>query len=557
MKIRQRALSILLALTMVLTFMPAMAFASSDAATPVDISFSPASPVEGYIGSMDPRIWNEGNSITVKYSGGKSSTYKYVEEEGEYYLNGDTTKDYLRDVWAYTDTPIKEGKNNAKLVYRFGDDENGRIEADFTVVGVKDDEIKSVSFKQKNPLTVEYIDRFDWSYNCPKEQIGNELTINYSYVEDGETVDESRTYKFMEDPERAGEYGFYYKRQTEEETWYEDVYPDYVFAKEFQDWTAGSSYTGDVYFHGVKASGTMAVSVKKVPEPTSAKFIASNGKAVNATIGQDFLELDGKGNKIVISYSDNTKRTYTYKNSKEGFVYKDSRGHYDNIWGTIYLNKRVKKGTSTVKGKLWIWSEGSDKQIKLSLSAKAKASKYYTYVIYKGYQYTGKKITPNVEVNYYNGKKMKTMPTSWYKATPKKNTKIGDYSFKVSFKSKYQKKYGKSITGYYGIVPKTPVIGSVTAGTGSMTVSWKKFSASDRKNIDGFRVEYSTDKNFENDWGTYETKKTDSKATINNLKSGKKYYVRVSTYKIVKTKGSDGGAWFSSHPSKTKTVTVK
>ena len=487
MKIKHRALSLLLALAMVLTFMPAMAFAASDASTPVSISFSSTSPVDGYIGSTSPQIFKDGVSVTVKYSSGKSSTFKYVGEKGDeiygdFYLNGDVTKDRLDGIWATTDSPIKAGNNQATLVYQYDEsDYDKRVESHFTVVGTKNSDIKSVAFKQKNPLTVEYRNRYDWAYDNDKAQLGNELTVSY-------TNGDSRVYTYMENPEYAGDYSFFCKLQDEGETWYESAYPEFVFAKEPGDWSPGNSYKGDVYYDGVKADGAMTVSVNAVATPTGAKFVASGGKAINAMIGQDYLDLQGKGNKIIITYSDGTKRTYTFKNSREGFVYKDSKGNTDSIWGTITLNKRVKKGTNTAKGKISVWNGEDDKEYRFSISAKTKASKYYTFVIYRGYQYTGKKITPKVTVKYYNGKKIKTMPKSWYTAAPKKNTKIGEYSFKVNFKSKYQKKYGKSIKGFYEIEPKKPVIVSAEAGVGSITVKWKKFGAAERKNIDGFQI---------------------------------------------------------------------
>lgn len=175
-------------------------------------------------------------------------------------------------------------------------------------------------------------------------------------------------------------------------------------------------------------------------------------------------------------------------------------------------------------------------EIELPVSVKTKATKYYAYYAGKSYTYTGKTITPKATVKYWTGKKFKTMPKSWYTCTPKKGKKIGFYEFRIKVKKKYQKKYPSVIWAGYQIVPKTPTIVSAKAGTGSITVKWKKFSAKDRKNISGFIVEYSTSKNFRKNVGySWVNGKTASKCTINNLKKGKTYYVRVMSYKEIKT----------------------
>ncbi len=95
---------------------------------------------------------------------------------------------------------------------------------------------------------------------------------------------------------------------------------------------------------------------------------------------------------------------------------------------------------------------------------------------------------------------------------------------------------------------KKPTISKLVKGKKSFKITWKKVSG-----VSGYQVQYSTSSKF--------TKKTSKKVTykgnkkftktVSKLKGGKKYYVRVRTYKTVNGKKVYSG-W-----SKVKTVTTK
>ena len=88
---------------------------------------------------------------------------------------------------------------------------------------------------------------------------------------------------------------------------------------------------------------------------------------------------------------------------------------------------------------------------------------------------------------------------------------------------------------------------SVKAGKKSVKVTWKKV-----KGIKGYQIQYSTNKKFKKGNKTITVKSAKStSATIKKLKSKKKYYVRMRTYKIVNGK-KVYSAW-----SKAKSVKVK
>ena len=93
----------------------------------------------------------------------------------------------------------------------------------------------------------------------------------------------------------------------------------------------------------------------------------------------------------------------------------------------------------------------------------------------------------------------------------------------------------------------TTIITSVKAKDKAFTVKWEK-----KSDITGYQIQYSTNKKFKKNSKKIQIKqaKTTSKK-ITGLKSSKKYYVRIRTYKIVNKKT------YYSNWSKKKCVTTK
>ena len=86
-------------------------------------------------------------------------------------------------------------------------------------------------------------------------------------------------------------------------------------------------------------------------------------------------------------------------------------------------------------------------------------------------------------------------------------------------------------------------IKSLNSSKKSVKLTWKKTDY-----IKGYQIQISTDSKFKKNVKSVKiTKSTTTKTTISNLKSGKKYYVRIRTYK-----GKERSDW-----SKVKVVTVK
>lgn len=96
--------------------------------------------------------------------------------------------------------------------------------------------------------------------------------------------------------------------------------------------------------------------------------------------------------------------------------------------------------------------------------------------------------------------------------------------------------------------PAGTKITKLTKGKKKLTVTWKKQT----KGTTGYKIQYSTSKNFKKGCKTITVKGAGkTKYTIKKLKSKKKYYVRIRTYRIY------GGKTLASRWSAAKAVKVK
>lgn len=156
------------------------------------------------------------------------------------------------------------------------------------------------------------------------------------------------------------------------------------------------------------------------------------------------------------------------------------------------------------------------------------------------YSYTGKSQKPSVTVKDSKGK---TVPASSYTVSYSKDTKsVGKHSVKITLKGNYT----GSKTLHYTIIPKNTSLSKLTAGKKSFTVTLKKYTTQ----TTGYQIQYSTSSNFKGAKTVTLSNKTTAKK-VKGLKSKKKYYVRVRTYKTV------DGKKYCSKWSKAKTVKTK
>ena len=157
------------------------------------------------------------------------------------------------------------------------------------------------------------------------------------------------------------------------------------------------------------------------------------------------------------------------------------------------------------------------------------------------YTYNGKCNIPAVTVCDSKGNKLRQNRD--YKVTyigGRKN--VGKYTIKISLIGDYSG--NKNMT--YCIKPQTVSVSGINCKKLKLTVKIKKLP----KQTDGFQVQYSTDKRFSKNTKKREVKKKTS-GSVSKLKKGKKYYVRVRSYKSVK------GVKYYSSWSKSKSFKAK
>ena len=143
------------------------------------------------------------------------------------------------------------------------------------------------------------------------------------------------------------------------------------------------------------------------------------------------------------------------------------------------------------------------------------------------YTYNGKVQKPSVTVKDSKGK---TIASGNYTLTySNKNSKAyGKYTVKITFKGNYK---GTKTLTYY-ISPKGTTVSKITSPKSKqLKVTWKKQTS----NTNGYQIQIATDIKFTKDVKSYTvtSNKTTSK-TLTGLKSKKKYFVRIRTYKTVK-----------------------
>ena len=170
-----------------------------------------------------------------------------------------------------------------------------------------------------------------------------------------------------------------------------------------------------------------------------------------------------------------------------------------------------------------------------------------TYILAKAaYTYNGKVQKPKLAIKNAAGA---YIGYAHYKAAIPNGKNVGRYKITVLFNSTAYTKQYKYL--YYDILPKNTSAFVLTAGKKSVKVKWN----TQKVQTNGYQIQYSLYANFRKAT-TFTLKNSKyNAATISKLIGGKKYYVRMRTYKTVKYAGKNiniYSAW-----SGKKSVTAK
>ncbi len=142
------------------------------------------------------------------------------------------------------------------------------------------------------------------------------------------------------------------------------------------------------------------------------------------------------------------------------------------------------------------------------------------------YTYNKKAHKPGVVAKDDQGNKI---PASDYTVKYSSGCKnVGKYAVTVTFKGEYKGIYTRT----YNVVPQGTKLKSVEAGKKSFKATWKK----QKTQTSGYQLAYSTSKKFAKKVKTTTVSKNGTvKKTVKKLSKKKTYYVKVRTYKTVKS----------------------
>ncbi len=229
--------------------------------------------------------------------------------------------------------------------------------------------------------------------------------------------------------------------------------------------------------------------------------------------------------RIASVEAERTEFTYSGKAYTPKLTVSDAAGKtlvegedFDVVY-TGNTNAGTGKATAVFKGRY----EGSV-SIALTIN-KAKLKKSRVKLSATKLTYTGKVRKPKVKMAKALKQECKI------KYSKKSSKKIGTYKVTVTGKGNYT---GKVVLKYQ-IIPTGAKLKSVKPAKKSIKVTWKKQYAKKKQGrATGYQIQIATDKKFKKGKKTVNVKgwKKTTK-TIKKLKSGKRYYTRVRTYKKV------------------------
>ena len=166
------------------------------------------------------------------------------------------------------------------------------------------------------------------------------------------------------------------------------------------------------------------------------------------------------------------------------------------------------------------------------------------------YSYSGKARTFNIGAKASAGTLSYTSNKSGVKVDSNGRVTIAakfSGKAKINITASGNANYGSASKAVYVSVPtKTSVSNVKSKAAGKMTVKWKKNTS-----ITGYQIQYSLKKSFKGKKTATISKKAKTGRTIKGLKKGKRYYVRIRTYKKI------GGKKYYSAWSKVKSVKIK
>ena len=280
-----------------------------------------------------------------------------------------------------------------------------------------------------------------------------------------------------------------------------------------------------------KASKNYNEASKKVTVTVTEKSVPVTKKlsACKVTLAKTSYTYDGKAKKPAVTVKDGgttltNGKDYevAYANNINAGTAKVTVTGKGNYTGTVTMNVVIKKAASVITAS-HITKATSAKAQKASIGAKVKGGAKLTY------KSNNKYVTVDRKGQVTIAKKFVGQATITIAAAATKNYNAGTKKVTVT------------------VNPASTKLSSVkNSASKSMKVAWKKNAA-----VTGYQVQYATAKNFKGAKAVTVKKEKTTSVTIKKLAKGKKYYVRVRTYRKV------SGKTYYSTWSASKNVIIK
>ncbi len=507
--------------------------------------------------SNEFREWNESNApkIVWKISDPSLATVSYYvlnEEEGYYYAITSKADEKEMTTYGFNEimiNPKKEG--SLVLTAQIFDAEEATEPVDTKTVTIAISDSDLVHYR------LGFTDEEDSQKLLAEEVDYADIGDNYIYVMSDDSGEMTGYYSqkqiWKNETPAVASIGFY----DEDGNFIESDDPQV----ELSDGTSGSIYIIP------QAEGLVKLTVEAYYESDDADPVAVINLNVNITQKDiDKYKYEQYLDRAGLSYVDYDTQVAEgwiedikdYNNNVERDSYKID--NLDNL--TIKVTIKDKVYNVTIDKKNYAFT--SKKFDRVSLGTKAivtftmgKYSKTINSLVSK---WIDPKITAATYI--YNGKSRKASITVKYGSTTlKKGTdyEVSSDSRKSVGRAEYYVystdncKYRFGDGGYFKIIPKGSYIRSLKGQKRSIRVTWKKQSEKmSTGRINGYQIKVATNSAFTKNKKTLTVKGYSNTAkTVKYLKSGKRYYVKVRTYKT-----ASGTTYYSSW-SKAYSVTVK
>ena len=117
----------------------------------------------------------------------------------------------------------------------------------------------------------------------------------------------------------------------------------------------------------------------------------------------------------------------------------------------------------------------------------------------------------------------------FYDVSGEVGAEIGEYPVTIQMKDRF----AGTLDATVNVVPAGVKLSKASGGKKSVKVTWKKPSSSARAQMTGIEIQTATNKSFTSGVKTTTAKATATSKSVTKLKKGKKYYVRVRSYRTI------------------------